>query len=144
MCAVEILGGEESRGRAIGSAVRDEQLKKEIGRVWSGTGRGVYGARKVWTQLNREGVDVARCTVERLMRELGLSAVCAVLSASATVPGVVRPGGLLERDFTADAGPRRVAGVRREPLGCSGSPGIAPRGRCDAGRPGRPGRRRWH
>lgn len=46
--------------------------------MWSGTGRQVYGARKVWTQLNREGVKVARCTVERLMRELGLSGACAV------------------------------------------------------------------
>jgi putative transposase len=34
---------------------------------------GVYGARKVWLQLNREGIAVARCTVERLMRELGLA-----------------------------------------------------------------------
>ena len=51
-------------------AVRDEQLKKEIRRVWSGAGREVYGVRKVWTQLNREGVEIARCTVERLMREL--------------------------------------------------------------------------
>jgi transposase InsO family protein len=33
---------------------------------------GVYGARRVWTQLNRQGVQVARCTVERLMRENGL------------------------------------------------------------------------
>jgi putative transposase len=34
---------------------------------------GVYGARKVWLQLNREGVEVARCTVQRLMRRLGLA-----------------------------------------------------------------------
>jgi len=84
--------------------VRDEQLKKEIGRVWSGTGRRVYGARKVWSQLNREGIEVARCTVERLMCELGLSGVCAVRKRPrTTVPGVERPGDLLERDFTADA-----------------------------------------
>jgi putative transposase len=84
--------------------VRDEQLKKEIGRVWSGTGRQVYGARKVWSQLNREGIEVARCTVERLMRELGLSGVCAVRKRPrTTVPGMERPGDLLERDFTADA-----------------------------------------
>jgi putative transposase len=84
--------------------VRDEQLKKEIGRVWSGTGRQVYGARKVWSQLNREGIEVARCTVERLMRELGLSGVCAVRKRPrTTVPGVERPGDLLERDFAADA-----------------------------------------
>jgi putative transposase len=82
----------------------DEQLEKGIGGVWSGTGRRVYGARKVWTQLNREGVEIARCTVERLMRELGLSGVCAVRKRSrTTVPGAERPGDLLERDFAADA-----------------------------------------
>ena len=36
---------------------------------------GVYGARKVWRQLGREGVLVARCTVERLMRDMGLRGV---------------------------------------------------------------------
>lgn len=72
--------------------------------MWSGTGRRVYGARKVWTQLNREGVEVARCTVERLMRELGLSGACAARKRPrTTVPGAELPGDLLERDFTADA-----------------------------------------
>jgi putative transposase len=52
-------------------AVRDEQLKAAIARV-HGENYGVYGARKVWLALNREGTAVARCTVERLMRELGL------------------------------------------------------------------------
>jgi hypothetical protein len=44
-------------------------------RVWENRrkGRGLYGARKVWLQLRREGIEVARCTVERLMRELGLA-----------------------------------------------------------------------
>ena len=37
-------------------------------RVWKEKGRGVYGARKVWRELGREDIDVARCTVERLMR----------------------------------------------------------------------------
>ena len=40
-------------------------------------GRGLYGARKVWLQLRREGVEVARCTVERLMREMGIAGVSA-------------------------------------------------------------------
>jgi putative transposase len=53
-------------------AVRDEQLKAHIARVHAGN-YGVYGVRKVWLALNREGVAVARCTVERLMRELGLA-----------------------------------------------------------------------
>ena len=53
-------------------AVRDERLKAEISRVHTDN-YGVYGARKVWLQLNQEGTPVARCTVERLMRELGLA-----------------------------------------------------------------------
>jgi putative transposase len=51
-------------------AIRDEQLKAAIIRVHA-ENYGVYGARKVWLALNREGIPVARCTVERLMRELG-------------------------------------------------------------------------
>jgi transposase InsO family protein len=59
--------------------IRDERLKKEIKRVWEDRkeGRKVYGARKVWLQLRREGIEVARCTVERLMRELGIAGVAA-------------------------------------------------------------------
>jgi hypothetical protein len=45
-------------------AIRDEALKPEIQRVFDENFR-VYGAHKVWTQLNREGLRVARCTVER-------------------------------------------------------------------------------
>jgi putative transposase len=48
-------------------AVRDECLRGEIARVFS-SNLEVYGADKVWAQLNREGIRVARCTVERLMR----------------------------------------------------------------------------
>ena len=51
--------------------IRDEDLKPQIRRVHE-QNFGVYGARKVWLQLNREGIPVARCTVERLMAELGL------------------------------------------------------------------------
>lgn len=83
--------------------VRDEWLKKEIMRVWHGPGRGLYGARKVWGQLNREGIDVARCTVERLMRELGIAGVTASRKRPrTTIPGADRPVDLLDRDFTAD------------------------------------------
>jgi putative transposase len=46
---------------------RDAMLKEKIMEVWKGeTGREVYGARKVWLELNRQGMVVARCTVERL------------------------------------------------------------------------------
>jgi transposase InsO family protein len=50
---------------------RDEVLVPQIERVWQ-TNLEVYGADKVWRQLKREGVSVARCTVERLMRRQGL------------------------------------------------------------------------
>jgi len=54
--------------------IRDEALKVEVQRVFE-ENRSVYGADKVWTQLNREGTQVARCTVERLMGDLGLRGV---------------------------------------------------------------------
>ena len=52
-------------------AKRDEQLMADIQRVWHANWQ-VYGADKIWRQMNREGITVARCTVERLMRQLGL------------------------------------------------------------------------
>jgi len=91
--------------------VRDETLKTEIMRVWKENGRGVYGARKVWRELNREGVEVARCTVERLMGELGIAGVSARRKKPRTTvpagPGHERPSDLLERDFSAPAPNRR-------------------------------------
>ncbi len=54
--------------------LRDEALKPEITRVYQAN-YSVYGPRKVWRQLRREGITVARCTVERLMRALGLKGV---------------------------------------------------------------------
>ena len=53
---------------------RDAELCEHIARVHA-ENFGVYGARKVWLQLNREGITVARCTVERLMKVLGLQGV---------------------------------------------------------------------
>ena len=52
-------------------ARRDDVLRPEIRRVFEENFR-VYGVRKVWRQLKREGFDVARCTVARLMKDLGL------------------------------------------------------------------------
>ena len=72
---------------------------------------GVYGADKIWTQLNREGFRVARCTVERLMRELGLAGVVRGKTKRTTTPADLpgqRPADLLERDFTAPT-PNRPA-----------------------------------
>lgn len=55
-------------------AQRDDTLVPQIERVWQANMR-VYGADKVWKQMNREGVEIARCTVERLMKRLGLQGV---------------------------------------------------------------------
>jgi putative transposase len=72
-------------------ALRDEQLKDEISRV-HGANFGVYGARTVWLQLNREGIPVARCTVERLMRELGLAGARRGRRIRTTSPATPRRG----------------------------------------------------
>jgi len=60
--------------RLSARAKQDMALKAEIARVFTENFE-VYGARKVWRQLNREGVAVARCTVERLMQDMGLQGV---------------------------------------------------------------------
>jgi putative transposase len=77
-------------------------LKTEIARVHRDN-LGVYGARKVWHQLRREGITVARCTVERLMRELGLQGVRRGRFKRTTLPDETasRPADLVSRDFTA-------------------------------------------
>jgi putative transposase len=80
---------------------RDEQLKIEIRRVHA-EHFGVYGARKVWRQLHREGITAARCTVERLMGELGLEGVRRGKTYKTTTPdAAARPADLVERDFSA-------------------------------------------
>jgi putative transposase len=88
--------------------VRDEQLKAEIRRVWTSNYE-VYGAQKVWLELNRQGIAVARCTVARLMRALGLQGVRRGRRVRTTIPGKDghRAGDLLRRDFTAPAPNRR-------------------------------------
>ncbi len=60
--------------RRCSRAYSDEALAPQIGRVWR-TNMQVYGAAKVWRQLARQGTVVARCTIERLMRRLGLRGV---------------------------------------------------------------------
>ncbi len=84
-------------------AVRDELLKVEITRVHE-TNLAVYGADKIWAQLNREGIRVARCTVERLMRELGISGARRGKAFKVTTRSddrQHRPGDLVGRDFSA-------------------------------------------
>jgi putative transposase len=83
-------------------AVRDARLKAEIRRVYDDN-FGVYGARKVWRQLHREGSPVARCTVERLMGELGLRGAVRGKTHRTTTPDAAapRPADLVDRDFAA-------------------------------------------
>ncbi len=88
---------------------RDTELKVAIRRVWD-EHRQVYGADKVWAQLNREGTAVARCTVERLMRELGLRGVVRGKPSVRTTVGddtSERPQDLVARQFRAPA-PNRL------------------------------------
>jgi len=81
---------------------RDRELSSEIQRVWDENFR-VYGARKVWRQLKREQFEVARCTVERLMRALGLQGAVRGRTCRTTVGDdtAVRPADLVQRQFTA-------------------------------------------
>jgi len=82
---------------------RDTILREEIRRVWKENFQ-VYGARKVWRQLNREGIPVARCTVERLMGHMGLQGAVRGRKFKTTIPdeSAHRPADLVSRDFTAD------------------------------------------
>jgi len=82
---------------------RDHELCEHIRRVWQAN-REVYGARKVWQQLRREGHAVARCTVQRLMRQLGLRGVVRGRSFKITTQphtAAPRPADLVTRQFTA-------------------------------------------
>ena len=75
----------------------------EIRRVWEKSGKR-YGARKVYRGLRREGIAVARCTVERLMRREGMSGIVATRRRPrTTLPGPAggRPTDLVDRDFRA-------------------------------------------
>jgi putative transposase len=84
--------------------LRDAELKDHIARVFEDN-YGVYGARKVWRQLNREHIPVARCTVERLMRQMGLAGRVRGRRRRTTIPGTRsdRPEDLVERAFSATA-----------------------------------------
>ena len=86
-------------------AVRDQALAEDI-RVVHKANLGVYGARKVHAALNREGVEVARCTVERLMRQIGLQGIRRDKTRKTTLgegAETDRPADLVKRAFTAAA-----------------------------------------
>ena len=89
-------------------AKRDEVLKEEVRRVFD-ENFGVYGVRKVWRQMNREGFDIARCTVARLMKSMGLQGVIRGKPLKTTISDKAAPCPLdrVNRHFQAPA-PNRL------------------------------------
>jgi putative transposase len=84
-------------------AVSDDVLRAIIQRIWNENHR-VYGPRKMWRQMGRDGVRVARCRVRRLMRELGLVGAVrgrAWTTTTQSSPEADRPRDLVDRHFTA-------------------------------------------
>ena len=85
-------------------AKRDDELRTKVKRVWA-ENFCVYGAEKVWRQLRREDVHVARCTVERLMAEMGLRGAVrgrGFKVTTVTDESAERPRDLVQREFVAD------------------------------------------
>lgn len=83
---------------------RDAELRSEITRIWKDNYQ-VYGARKAWHQLKREGFEVARCTVERLMKQIGICGAVRAKTIKTTVPdtSVPCPRDKVNRQFRAPA-----------------------------------------
>ena len=81
---------------------RDAWLSSQVRRVWEDNFK-VYGVRKVWRKLSRGGSAVARCTVARLMRQMGLQGVVRGRRFKTTIgdEALVRPADLVKRTFTA-------------------------------------------
>jgi len=98
----ELKTRQADAARRSARARRDEELRMAIRRVGEENFR-VYGARKVWRQLQREGFVVARCTVERLMRQLGLAGVVRGRRCRTTIPADLadRPADRVQRRFSA-------------------------------------------
>ncbi len=91
---------ERGPDRAPARVRRNAQLRGEVRRVWDENFR-VYGAKKVWRQLNREALAVARCTVERLMRDLGLQGAVRGQRVKTTLASeaLACPADRVNRDF---------------------------------------------
>ncbi|WP_259465160.1 IS3 family transposase [Streptomyces sp. TLI_171] len=89
---------------ASARSVRDAELKDLITATYEDNFR-VYGARKIWRELNRRGHAAARCTVERLMRDLGITGAVRGKRVVTTVPdpSAARAPDLVDRDFVASA-----------------------------------------
>ena len=88
--------------RACDRCKRDQWLELEVQRVWD-ENKQVYGVRKVWRQLKRENITVARCTVGRLMKRLGIEGVRRGAKYWTTVrdDSLKRPADLVNRQFVA-------------------------------------------
>jgi putative transposase len=108
--AISVSGYYAARSRPPSArAVRDAALEKEIARVYKESGER-YGVRKVHDQLAREGIPAARCTVERLMRRLGLRGTRRggyKVRTTKPDPSQERPRDRVKRQFTA-AAPNRL------------------------------------
>ena len=102
------VAGRRDPEKLSARAKRDAVLKVEVRRVFEENFR-VYGVRKVWRQLRREGFDVARCTVARLMRQTGLEGAVRGKPARTTVSDKAAPCPLdrVNRQFHAPA-PNRL------------------------------------
>ena len=84
-------------------AQRDNGLRLAIRRIWDANFQ-VYGPRKVWRELRREGTQVARCTVARLMRAMGLAGAVrgrAWITTTQADAGAAQPADRVERQFVA-------------------------------------------
>jgi len=96
--------GQSDPDKESNRSIRDRLHKAEIQRVWADNLQ-VYGARKVWKQMHREGFAIARCTVERLMKDLGIQGVTrGGAKQRTTIPddNLDRPSDLVKRQFVAD------------------------------------------
>lgn len=104
-------------------AKRDTELRLEIQRIWEENFR-VYGVRKVWRQLLREGIEVARCTVARLMRAMGLRGIVRGKAVRTTVSDKAAPCPLdrVNRDFRAPR-PNAPSGAQSARCFADGSAG---------------------
>ena len=93
---------ERDPDRASTRSKREEELAPEIRRIWEENFR-VYGVRKLWRQMRREGIEVARCTVERLMKQMGLRGAVRGRRFQTTVVDdtLSRPADLVMRNFRA-------------------------------------------
>ena len=98
----EMKSREKDPSKAPARYHSDKKLKSEVKRVWDDNYK-VYGVRKVWRQLKREGFNVARCTVARLMKDLGLRGVIRGKGIKTTIPDkkADRPLDLVNREFKA-------------------------------------------